>query len=1042
MNSRKNLSLGSTRQRLEGAQGKKYWRSLEELADSAAFQELVSREFPEQASEWADPLSRRQFLLLMGASLGLAGLSGCSTRPAPAEKIVPYVRAPEEIIPGKPLFFATAMTLGGFATGLLVESHEGRPTKIEGNPNHPACPSDNKFGPTDAFAQASVLTLYDPDRSQTVTERGQVRTWDAAVEAIRKVLDKQRPSQGAGLRVLTETVTSPTLFHQLQGFLKEFPKARWHQYEPVNRDNILAGARLAFGQAVNTYYDFKNADVILSLDADFLSCGPGHLRYVRDFTARRRVGAEKKEMNRLYVVECTPTNTGAKADHRLPLRAGAIAGFARAIAAATKLGAQGIQVEGAAKDPWIDPLARDLKEHRGRSLILAGDQQPPVVHALAHAMNHALGNVSKTVFYTAAVEADPTNQVDSLKQLVKDLDDGRVEMLVILGGNPVFTAPVDLEFEKHLQKVPFRMHLSLYQDETSRQCHWHVPEAHYLESWSDARAYDGTISIVQPLIEPLYGGKSAHELLAVLIHQLERPGYEIVRDYWRQHWRSHGSSGDFDQFWQTSLHDGVVAGTSLPALTQLVPKLEFGNEGGKLELGNEGERQEISKDNLEVVFKPDPTIYDGRFANNGWLQELPKPLTKLTWDNAVLMSPATAKDLGLNQQSPGWHGGEHGEIRVDVAELQLPGRRQSVKAPVWIMPGQPDHSVTVHLGYGRRNAGKVGTDTGFDCYQLRTSNAPWFDTGLTISPTGEHHTLACTQFHQLMENRHPVRVEGELRAEKGEPKGRQPLTLYPEDEANLSVYNGYKWGMTIDLTACVGCKACVVACQAENNIPVVGKDQVTRGREMHWLRIDEYYAGPPENPETYFQPVPCMHCENAPCELVCPVGATVHSADGLNDMVYNRCVGTRYCSNACPYKVRRFNFLPFSDFATESLKLLNNPNVTVRSRGVMEKCTYCVQRIRAAEIQAKKEILDGTQQDDPKRPGVAPIYDGEVLTACQAACPAQAIIFGDMNDPKSKVTRAKAGPLHYALLEELNTKPRTTYLAVVRNPNPEMDQLK
>jgi molybdopterin-containing oxidoreductase family iron-sulfur binding subunit len=1010
--------------------GRHYWRSLEEFADSDAFRELMEREFPEQASEWINPVTRRQFLTLMGASLALAGLSGCSTRPAPIGKIMPYVRAPEELVPGRPLFFATAMTLGGIATGVLVESHEGRPTKVEGNPDHPG-----SLGATDLFAQASVLGLYDPDRSQTVTYLGHTRSWDGAIVEIRtKILDPQGPRRGAGLRILTETVTSPTLADQFQILRKQFPEARWHQYEPAGRDGVLAGARLAFGEPVHTVHDLTKADVVLALDADFLACGPGSVRYAHDFMSRRRVRSGKTEMNRLYVVECTPTNTGAKADHRLGLHAADIERFARALAA--RLGVKGMNADDTwTNHKWLAPLAADLRP--GRSLVLAGDQQPPVVHALAHAINQSLGNVGQTVRYTAPLEAAPEDQGQSLARLVEDMAAGRVEALVIVGGNPVYTAPADLQFDRHLQRVPLRLHLGLYQDETARQCHWHVPEAQYLEAWSDARGYDGTVTVMQPLIAPLYGGKSVHELISVFTNRVEVPGYETVRAYWRRHWQGQGASGTFEDFWQTALHDGVIAGTALPTRSVTLRTSWAG--------GTTTNIARPSLDNLEILFRPDPTVYDGRFANNGWLQELPKPLTKLTWDNAVLMSPNTAKELGLTE-TPGWHGGEHGEVEVTVVAVNYQGR--TVNAPAWILAGHPDHSVTVHLGHGREFAGRVGNKTGFNVYALRTSRAPWFDTGVKITPTGERFTLACTQYHHLVTvppagDRHVVRT-GTLTEFQKDPhfatrpdieeheentqEARVPLTLYPPEHQ----YPGYKWGMVIDLTACVGCKACVVACQAENNIPVVGKEEVTRGREMHWLRIDRYYRGPPENPETYFQPVPCMQCEDAPCELVCPVGATVHSSDGLNDMVYNRCVGTRYCSNNCPYKVRRFNFLEFADFKTLSLKLLHNPDVTVRSRGVMEKCTYCVQRIRRAGIRAKRE-----DRVDPARPGVAPIYDGEVQTACQAACPAGAILFGDMNDPKSRIAQVKAEPHNYGLLGELNTKPRTTYLAAVRNPNPD-----
>ncbi len=1059
MNNRKNLAaeFAALQTRLGSAQGKEYWRSLEELADSPAFQELMRREFPEQASVWPDHLSRRQFLSLMGASLALAGLSGCSVRPAPSVPVAPYVRQPEEVVPGKPLFFATAMPLGGVAVGLLVESHLGRPTKIEGNPDHPA-----SLGATDLFHQASILNLYDPDRSQTVTYLGQTNTWDAALgrlpvkgpvtagdlsrapvtdgDSLGSALEKLRARRGAGLRLLTETVVSPTLAAQLQDFLKAFPQAKWHQYEPLGRDTAFRAAQLAFGEPVHTYYNFRNADVVLSFDHDFLTCGPGNLRHVADFMSRRRVrtapgDAGKATMNRLYMVETAVTNTGAKADHRLALRAQEIEGFARAVAA--KLGVGGQADTPGPHADWIAAVAKDLEQHRGACVVLAGDRQPPAVHLLAHALNRHLGNVGKTVFYTRPVEAQPVDQLDSLRGLVQDMDAGRVEMLVILGGNPVFNAPVDFRFAERLQKVPLRVHLSLFQDETSRQCHWHLPESYYLEAWGDTRAYEGTASIVQPLIAPLYSSRSVHEVLAWFITGRQVPGLEIVRGYWRKHWQDQGGSGDFDTFWQTALHDGVVAGSNrefAPRDVALKGGWEQHLQGAGGGAGGEG---------LEIVFQSDPTIYDGRFANNGWLQECPKPITTLTWDNAAIMSPKTAKDLGVGLGYYA-HGGEHGGYHPDLVELNLQDRKEDRKvlAPVWIMPGHADGSVTVYLGYGREQAGRVGGrgdgKVGFNAYTLRASDRPWFAPGLTVKKTGKRYLVACTQQHHLMENREVVRAASlahyhekpRFAAEKEEEHTKEeslrsplPLTLYPPFDYSPPKQ---KWGMVIDLTTCTGCKACVVACQAENNIPVVGKEQVSFGREMHWLRIDRYIKGTPDDPrEFYFQPIPCMHCEHAPCEYVCPVEATVHSAEGLNEMIYNRCVGTRFCSNNCPYKVRRFNFFFYADYATQSLRQQYNPDVTVRSRGVMEKCTYCVQRIRNAETDAQAE---GRK-----------IADGEILTACQAACPAEAIVFGDMNDPESKVKAWKESPLHYALLADLNTEPRTTYLAALRNPNPDLE---
>jgi MoCo/4Fe-4S cofactor protein with predicted Tat translocation signal len=1007
--------LGALRRRLSTARGPEYWRCLEELAGSAEFKELISREAPRHAAAWTDALDRRDFLKLMGASLALAGLTGClSSAPAPPdEKIVPYVKQPEEIIPGKPLYFATAMPLRGYGRGVLVESHMGRPTKVEGNPDHPA-----SLGATDAIIQASVLGLYDPDRSHAINNAGRISTWNAFFSALNAELETQRLSQGAGLRILTETVTSPTLAQQMQDVLTRFPKAKWHQYQPLSGDQARQGARLAFGQAVDAIYRFDQADVILSIGADFLFQGPASVRYARDFANRRRVDGGKAEMNRLYLVESTPSISGAMADHRLALSPKAIEAFTRRIARGL-----GLQIAGdesgllKGQEKWLGALIRDLQGHRGRSLVIAGEQQPPMVHTLVHAMNHALGNNGATVDYIDSVAANPIAQVESLRDLVRDMDANAVQVLIMLGGNPAYTAPADLDFAGHLVKSNFNVHLSLYDDETSALSHWSIPEAHYLESWSDVRAFDGTATILQPLIAPLYAGHTAHEVLAAIAGDPGRSSYEIVRDYWRRRF----GGKDFEGWWRASLHNGVVAGSAFAPKALQVKAVESIASQANAARAQAAPGADHS---LEVIFRCDPTILDGRFANNGWLQELPKPLTKLTWDNAVLMSPATAERLGLAYQV-GTAGGERGAIQVDVVEMTYQGRR--LRGPAWILPGHADNCVTLDLGYGRTRAGKVGTDVGFNAYKLLTVTAGTQSSGLSLRKTGERYPLACTQFHHLMEGRDLVRAgtvaEYRKNANFFRPRDEREEpspSLYPGFK-----YDGYAWGMSIDINACIGCNACVVACEAENNGPVVGKKEVLRGREMHWIRIDRYFKGALDNPETYHQPVPCMQCENAPCEMVCPVGATNHSDEGLNDMVYNRCVGTRYCSNNCPYKVRRFNFFMYSDFKTESLKLLNNPDVTVRSRGVMEKCTYCVQRINQAKIGAEKE--------DRK------VRDGEVVTACQQACPTQAIVFGDINDPESRVAKLKAQPLNYSLLSELNTKPRTTYQAKLKNPNPEIE---
>ncbi len=984
------LDLAVIRQKLANAKGPEYWRSLEELAETEEFQDFVKHEFPQDADVWAEPISRRTFLKMMGAGLSLAFFSGCRK---PLELIIPYNQQPEEAVPGKPLFFASAVPFGGYARGILVENHLGRPTKIEGNPDHP-----DSLGATDPFMQASVLSFYDPDRSQVVTQAGLFRSWSDFLDALRPAVAAHQSKQGAGLRLLTETVTSPTFGHQLQEFEKQFPQARWHQYEPITRDALRAGARLAFGQEVETLYRFDQAEVILSLDSDFLTEMPGNLRYAREFARRRDVSHAPLSMNRLYVIETTPTITGSMADHRLPLRSMDIEAFAHELAKDLDVDTEGIagHLPAKARD-WVRVVARDLKRHTGASLVIAGTSQPAWVHALAHAMNHALGNIGRTVVYTEPIEAKPVDQGGSLRDLVQDMKAGRVDTLLILGGNHVYGAPTDLGFADAFAKVKLRVHLSLCEDETSALCHWHIPEAHPLESWGDLRAYDGTVSLIQPQIEPLYGGKTPIELLSAVLEGSPRSSHDLVHDHWQK--RSHAL--DFESVWQKGLHDGVVAGTALKSKS--VTLQHFKRES----------RQTPASEGLEIVFKPDPSVWDGRFANNAWLQELPKPLTKLTWDNAALVSPALAERLGISNE--------------DVIELRFEGR--AVEAPVWILPGQADQSVTVNLGYGRTRAGHVGNGTGFNAYALRSSETPWFGAGLSVRKTGKRYRLAATQHHFSMEGRDLIRVAA-LTDYQRNPNFAQEKTKAPAPEETLYNYSmpaksdEYAWAMAIDLNMCNGCNACVTACQAENNIPVVGKDQVARGREMHWIRVDRYLTGDLDNPESYNQPVPCMHCENAPCEVVCPVGATVHSDEGLNQMVYNRCIGTRYCANNCSYKVRRFNFLDYTKGIEGPLKLLQNPDVTVRSRGVMEKCTYCVQRIQSSKITAEKEGRT--------------VRDGEIVPACAQACPAKAIIFGNVLDKESAVSRKKADPRDYGLLAELGTRPRTTYQARIRNPNPEM----
>ena len=967
------------------------WQSLEELADSQEFLAFVENEFPSVTMDFRNnKVDRRQFVMLMAASLGLAGLTSCS--PTPSDKIVPFVKPPEETIPGKPLFFATAMPMRGYGVGLIARSHQGRPTKVEGNPGHPA-----SLGASDVFAQASVLGLYDPDRSATVKYQDKASTWPAFIEAVTAQMQELNARKGAGLRILTETATSPTLVWQIRELLKKYPQAAWHQYEPIGLDSSRIASRQLFGRYVDTRYNFEKATIILSLEADFLGSLPGNLRYSKEFSRRRTPETGGSGMNRLYLFENSPTITGAMADHKLAVRSSDIPALAAAIASAVQ--GRPFELPAEARSVtrhWIEVLAKDLREHAGSSLVLAGPSQPAEVHILAHRINAALGNVGKTVEYLPAVEPVPVESMQSLGSLVQELKSGTVDSLWILGGNPVYTAPADFEFGKHLLKAKFRVHLSLYDDETSQLCSWHIPEAHYLEGWSDVRAFDGTATIVQPIIDPIYNGRTAHEVVAAVLGDTNHSALDIVKGYWRQAY----SGTDFERFWRTSLHAGKVDETPAAKKPEAVVEVAKGKE---LPLPT-------APSGVELVFRPDPSILDGRYANNSWLQELPKSLSKVTWDNIVQLSPATAKELALENEN--------------VVEIRYDGR--SVKGPVWITPGHADKSVTVFLGYGRTRAGSVGSDRGYNAYSIRTSTAPWYATNVEIRKTSAKYEIASTQHHHAMENRQAVRagtladyLKNPTLAGKESERPPSALTLYPEHASE-----DYAWGMSIDLSACNGCNACVVACQSENNIPVVGKPEVLRSREMHWMRIDRYYEGGEDNPETLFQPMLCQHCENAPCEPVCPVGATTHSAEGLNEMTYNRCVGTRYCSNNCPYKVRRFNFFQYAPIDVPSLRLLDNPDVTVRSRGVMEKCTFCVQRINVARIEAKNE---GRK-----------IRDGEVISACQSSCPADAIVFGNIKDPESRVSKLKAQERDYSVLAELNTRPRTTYLGKVTNPNPEL----
>jgi molybdopterin-containing oxidoreductase family iron-sulfur binding subunit len=1036
---------GSLQVRLAGKKGRNYWRSLEELSDTPEMQKFMDDEFPNRST--LNQINRRDMLKFMGASMALAGLTGCRGMFMPQDKLVPYVKAPEELVPGIPLFYASSVMLGPYATGVLVEQHEGRPTRMEGNPQHGA-----SLGALDAISQAEVLNLYDPDRATSVIYRDDVSTWDQFMDAMNEQLAKNAASRGASLRILTSGFSSPTTLEQVQKFLKKFPAAKWHSYEPVGRNPVYEGARMAFGRPLEPVYDFTKAKTVLSLDADFMQPAhmPGSLRYSRDFVNGRRVEGLTGTMNRLYCVESTPSLTGAFADHKWPVKASQIYSVAMAVASALGVGGSGGSVEGL-DQAHLQAMVEDLRS--SASVVVCGDFQPDYVHALVHSINQALGANGSIVSFVEPVNAT-VGRTRSLKELVDDLNGGAVETLLIVGGNPVYDAPADYKFADAVTKAQFRAYHTLYENETSQLCDWVLPATHTLEEWSDGVAFNGQISMVQPLIAPLYEGRSMAELFASLTGN-QRGSYDLVRDYWKRN--GLGPEG-FEKNWRTVIHDGVV---NRPVITI----------SGTPTLNPAALPAPATSSGWELIFRPDPHVYDGRYANNGWLQELPKPMTKMTWDNVVMISPADAVEMGLDTDR--------------VVKISLNGT--SVEAGVFVQPGHPAKAATIFLGYGRKRGGVVATVTGddgggFDAYQFRTAEAPFFAQGLSIEPVGSAQVnLATTQIHQPIpaKDRRPAiegskvaQFEGDEReiilewslahyladGEKELEKRKKRSEEYAENQLypdTIFEWKGEQWAMTVDLNTCIGCNACVTACQSENNIPVVGKKQVGRHREMHWLRIDRYYSGDEANPTITHQPLACVHCEKAPCEPVCPVAATVHSQEGLNQMIYNRCVGTRYCSNNCPYKVRRFNYLNFSDnqlqFATWAdadraeknqaaavntierdrrplLKMVNNPDVTVRGRGVMEKCTYCVQRINNARIEAKKA--------DRK------IADGEILTACQQACPTQTIVFGDQADKNSRVSKLRNDPRAYLLLEELNTRPRTSYLAKLRNPNPAITPTK
>ncbi len=965
------------------------WRSVEESSHTPQTGAPIESEFPSESLTLVDEMKRRSFLKLLGATMAAAGVTSCTRQPI--EQIVPYVREPQELVPGEPLYFATAMPLGGYGTGILVKSREGRPIKADGNPDHPASGRGSSV-----WIQACLLDLYNPERAKAVEQFGAPSSYAQFESWLHERLREQNERKGAGLRILTGCVTSPTLALQIRTIRERFPEARWHQWEPINWDNALEGARLAFGEQVATRYEISKAAVIASFESDFLYTHPERLRYTREFTDGRRVLARKTAMNRLYAVESSPTVTGSMADNRLPLAPSKVEKALRYVARqlGIRLNAQEEVVHPSVKR-FLDALVADLQNARGKSLVIVGEYMAPECHALGEAINQQLGNVGTTITHLAPAQAEPVVQVNSLRELAEAMDRGAVDLLLIMAGNPVYDAPADLEFGHRLQRVKHAVHLTLFPNETSRRCEWQIPQTHFLEAWSDIRSFDGTATIMQPLIAPLFAGKSEHEFLEMLAQsQSSRSGYELVRAFWREK----GLRDDFETSWRVAVHDGIVKGSASP------PK-RVQMRGDFVVQPTPAESNEV----LEITFRPDPHLWDGRFAQNPWLQETPKPLSKLVWDNAALVSPTLAKQRQL----------ETGDI------VAISNGNQTIEIPAFIMAGQAENAITLPLGYGQETH-----NGGFNVYPARRAESLWQAHAGGLRKIGRRYDLVTTQTHHRThdEDRQVCREttlndflrNPNLVKEESESPGLQE-TLYNPHDYDYPL----KWGMAIDLTSCTGCNACVVACNIENNIPIVGKKQVAINREMLWLRIDTYFSGELDRPNFTHQPVPCMHCENAPCEYVCPVAATLHDHEGLNLQVYNRCIGTRYCSNNCPYKVRRFNFLRYSNYESELGALGHNPEVTVRWRGVMEKCTYCIQRISAARIRSKEENR--------------PIHDGEVKTACQEACPAGAIVFGIMTDENAEVAKAKRHSLDFSMLGQLNTRPRTTYAAKLRNPGPEAE---
>ncbi|MBS0659394.1 MAG: TAT-variant-translocated molybdopterin oxidoreductase [Verrucomicrobia bacterium] len=1050
--------------------GRTYWRSHGELHDTPEFRGYLEREFPAGAAEMqGDELSRRSFLGLMGASLALAGfgLSGCRR---PESNFVPFAKSVEWQIPGELLHYATAMPRRGATMPLVVATTDGRPIKVEGNPLHPA-----SGGGTDAFAQASILDLYDPDRSRSFLFQGKPSSKEKFAAWVKELRTAAAADRGASLAFLVGDSNSPTRARLQAEVAKQFPSATWCVWDVFSDQNEREAAKAVFGnEKVRVHPKFGAADVVLALDCDFLDEDEGGLEASRDFMAKRRVGKAEDSMNRLYVVENRYTITGGIADHRLRAPAGQIGAVAVALAKAMVDAGVGalqdiLSVVPATElkkfeqsSPWITEAAKDLAANAGKAVVLVGPHQPGWVHALGWAINQALGGFGKTVVTAESGSAAAT----SLADLVKKIESGAIKTLVISGWNPVYAAPSDLKFAEAIKKVATVVHLGSHVDETGALATWHVPAAHYLESWGDGLAEDGSYVGTQPMILPLHGGLSELEVIAHVTGREKIDGPALIQETFK----SYNKNADEATAWNAFLREGYVAGSAPAASTAAYN----GGAAKSFVQTNFKSTPVPTADAFEVVLIPDYSVYDGRYANNGWMQEMPDPITKLTWDNAVLMNMAMAKKLGVKTSDISENFAKTKELQPrdgqgtgvwgDIVEISVGGRK--IQAGVIVSPGHADHSVSIALGYGRKAGGKIATKNtsgeavGWDAYPLRTTAEPYVVSGAKITRLADAkpHLFATTQQYFHMEGRALVRelpIETYKHHAGFDEHGKSFVQKFGMDShippaadiyTNPPLNGIHKWGMAIDLNTCTGCNACVVACQAENNIPIVGKEQVRRGRVMHWIRMDRYYSTIDDkdaDPQVLMQPVTCHHCESAPCETVCPVNATIHTEEGLNSMAYNRCIGTRYCANNCPYKVRRFNYFdynqrpldqlvwgPFAEKGMEeTLKLAKNPNVTVRMRGVMEKCTFCVQRIEEAKIKQLRVARDSNNVKVPT---------DSFKVACQQVCPTEAIVFGDLNDPKSKVVAMKKQDRDYRMLEYLNIKPRLSYQARLRNPNAKM----